>query len=144
MKKPLNEKPATSNEENMARILVIDDDIQIREMLRQTLEREEYEVVDAHDGKEGLRLYREAPTDLIITDIIMPEKEGVETIIELKRDFPDVKIIAISGGGQIGAEACLHLAEKLGAQRTFTKPVPHQDMIKAVKELLEQGESRNE
>jgi CheY-like chemotaxis protein len=130
-------QPATSNEENMARILVIDDDIQILEMLRQTLGCKGYEVIDAPDGKEGLRLYREAPTDLIITDIIMPEKEGIETIIELKRDFPDVKIIAISGGGQIAPEACLHLAEKLGVQRTFTKPVPRQDMIKAVKELLE-------
>jgi DNA-binding NarL/FixJ family response regulator len=70
----------------------------------------------------------------------MPEKEGIETIMELKRDFPDVKIIAISGGGQIPSETCLYLAEKLGVQRTFTKPVPRQDMIKAVKELLEQGE----
>ena len=128
----------------MARILVIDDDVQILEMLRQTLEREGYEVVDAHDGKEGLRLYREAPTDLIITDIIMPEKEGIETIMEFKRDFPDVKIIAISGGGQITPETCLLLAKKSGAQRAFTKPVPRQDMIKAVKELLDQGESRNE
>jgi DNA-binding NtrC family response regulator len=123
----------------MARILVIDDDIQILEMLRQTLEHEGYEVIDAHDGKEGMKLYREAPTDLIITDIIMPEKEGIETIMELKRGFPDVKIIAISGGGQIAPEECLYLAKKLGAQRTFTKPVPRQDMIKAVKELLEQG-----
>jgi len=96
---------ATSNEENMARILVIDDDIQILEMLGQTLEREGYEVVDALDGKEGMRLYREAPTDLVITDIVMPEKEGVETIMELKRDFPDVKIIAMSGGGQINSES---------------------------------------
>ena len=124
----------------MARILVLDDDVQILEMLRQTLEREGYEVVDALNGKEGTRLYRETPTDLIITDVIMPEKEGIETIIELKRDFPDIKIIAISGGGQIAPETCLHLAKKLGAQRTFTKPVPRQDMIKAVKELLEQGE----
>jgi DNA-binding NtrC family response regulator len=124
----------------MARILVIDDDIQILEMLRQTLEHEGYEVIDAHNGKEGMKLYREAPTDLIITDIIMPEKEDIETIMELKQDFPDVKIIAISGGGRIGAKECLHLAKKLGARRTFTKPVPRQDMIKAVKELLEQGE----
>ena len=139
-KKPFDEKPETSNEENMARILVIDDDIQILEMLRQTLEREGYEVVDAHDGKEGMRLYREAPTDLIITDLIMPEKEGVETIMELKRDFPDVKIIAISGGGRVGPENYLRIAKKLGAMHTFTKPVQRQDMIKAVKELLEQGE----
>ncbi|PXF59428.1 MAG: response regulator [Deltaproteobacteria bacterium] len=121
----------------MARILVIDDDIQILEMLRQTLEHEGYEVVDALDGKEGLRLYREAPTDLVITDIIMPAKEGVEMIIELRRDFPDVKIIAMSGGGRVGPKNYLGIAKKLGVMRTFTKPVPRQDMIKAVKELLE-------
>jgi YesN/AraC family two-component response regulator len=83
----------------MANILIIDDDQQILNMLSQILKRAGYGVVEALDGKQGLKLYRENPTDLIITDIIMPEKEGLETIMELQRDFPDVKIIAISGGG---------------------------------------------
>ena len=131
-----NEQRETSNQENMARILVIDDDIQILEMLRQTLEREGYEVIDARDGKEGIRFYREAPTDLIITDIVMPKKEGVETIMELKRDFPDVKIIAISGGGRIGPENYLQIAKSLGAMHTFTKPIGREKLLAAVRELL--------
>ena len=119
----------------MARILIIDDDVQILDMLRQTLEREGFEVVDAPNGEEGIRLYREDPADLIITDIIMPEKEGIETIMELKRDFPDVKIIAISGGGRVDPEEYLHMAEKLGAKRTFAKPVEREDLLKAIQEL---------
>jgi DNA-binding response OmpR family regulator len=143
MRKPLNQqrvtsnqKPETSNEENMARILVVDDDIQILEMLRQTLEREGYEVIGSPDGKEGLRLYREAPTDLIITDLIMPEKEGIEMIMELRRDFPDVKIIAISGGGRVGPENYLSIAKQLGAMHTFTKPVGREELLGVVRELL--------
>ena len=120
----------------MARILIIDDDVQILDMLRQTLEREGYEVVDAPNGKEGIRLYREDPADLIITDIIMPEKEGIEIIVELKRDFPNVKIIAISGGGQIGSEEYLRIAKGLGALRTFTKPVEREELLGAVQELI--------
>jgi len=120
----------------MARILIIDDDVQILDMLRQTLECEGYEVVDATNGKEGIRLYRENPADLIITDIIMPEKEGIETIIELKRNFPDVKIIAISGGGRITPEGYLSMAKRLGANRTFEKPVERDELLAAVRELI--------
>ena len=86
----------------MARILIIDDEEKFRKMLRQMLERAGHEVVEAPDGKEGVKLYREKLTDLIITDIFMPEKEGIQTIKELKRDFPEAKIIAISGGGRNG------------------------------------------
>jgi len=120
----------------MARILIIDDDVQILDMLRQILKSEGYEVVEAADGREGIRLYREDPADLIITDIIMPEKEGIETIMELKRDFPDVKIIAISGGGRIGPEEYLPMAEMLGAKRTFSKPVERKQLLNAVRKLL--------
>ena len=120
----------------MTRILVIDDDDQFRGMIREILVREGYEVVDAPNGKEGIRRYQEEPADLIITDIIMPEKEGVETIMELNRNFPDVKIIAISGGGRIGPEEYLHMAKKLGAQRTFAKPVGREELLKGVREVL--------
>ncbi len=122
----------------MARILVIDDDVQILDMLKQTLEREGYEVVDTDSGKEGIRLYREDPTDLVITDILMPETEGVEVILDLRRDFPDVKIIAISGGGQVSSEVYLRVAKNLGAEYTFSKPVTREKLLKAIKELLEQ------
>ena len=122
----------------MTHILIIDDDLQILDMLSQTLEREGYEVITASDGKEGLRLYRENPVDLIITDIIMPGKEGIETIMDLRREFPHVKIIAISGGGQIDAEQYLSMAQKLGAQRTFIKPFARTELLKAIMELLGQ------
>ena len=120
----------------MAHILIIDDDPQILDMLGQTLKREGHGVVKALDGKEGLKLYREKPTDLVITDIIMAETEGIEIIMELQRDFPDVKIIAISGGGRIEPEEYLYIARTLGVQKTFAKPIERDELLKAVNELL--------
>jgi len=121
----------------MKRILIIEDDIQVRLLLRQMLERVGYEVADASNGSEGIRLYRDEPADLIITDIIMPEKEGVETIIELKRDFPDVKIIAISGGSRgIDAQNCLYYAKQLGVLHTFNKPFKRTEMLEVIRKLL--------
>ena len=120
----------------MVRILIIDDDPQILDMLGQVLEREGYDIVKASNGREGIKLYRENPVDLIITDIIMPEKEGIETIFELRKDFPDLKIIAISGGGRIEPEEYLFVAQKLGVQRTFAKPIARAELLKAVRELL--------
>jgi len=120
----------------MKRILVIDDDVQVRQMLRQMLEREGYEVVDAPDGKEGIRLYRDEPADLIITDIIMPEKEGIGTIFELRRDFPDVKIIAISGGGRlVNKNDCLDLCRAKGIP-AFSKPFDRKELLEAIQKLL--------
>ena len=116
----------------MARILIIDDDVQILKMLRKMLESEGYEVVDAVDGNKGLKLYREDPTDLVITDIIMPEKEGIETIIDLRREFPEAKIVAMSGGGHGEAESYLHMAKRLGAQRTLTKPFGKGELLEAI------------
>lgn len=118
------------------RILVVDDEDQIRAMLRQVLERAGYAVIDAPNGRVALRLFREDPADLIITDLIMPEKEGIETIRELRKEFPEVKIIAISGGGQVSPEAYLDVAEGLGAHRTFAKPIAHQELLGAVAELV--------
>ncbi len=120
----------------MGMILIIDDDDQIRRMLRKTLEHAGYKVMDAPNGKEGIRIYRENPADLIITDIIMPEKEGLETIMDLRREFPEVKIIAISGGGHIGPETYMEMAEKVGAQRTLSKPLEREKLLSTIKELL--------
>jgi len=92
----------------MAQILIIDDEATIRDLLVKILEREGYKTITAADGKEGIRIFRENPADLIITDLIMPEKEGIETIMELRRDFRDVKVIAMSGGGKIEPETYLH------------------------------------
>ena len=120
----------------MVSILVIDDEEHIRMLIRKMLELSGYEVYEAPDGKVGLELYRKKPTDLIITDILMPEKEGLETIMELRRYYPKAKIIAISGGGQIGNLSFLSAAKHLGALRTLTKPFTHKELLKTIKELI--------
>lgn len=120
----------------MARILIIDDEDQARRMLCQVLDRAGYDVIEARDGVEGLQRFRETPTDLVITDILMPEKEGLETIMDFRREFPETKIIAMSDGGRTGNLNFLEVARRLGAQRTLQKPFGLQEMLKAVHELL--------
>jgi len=120
----------------MERILIIDDEQQIRSMLRLMLEREGYEVVDASDGIEGIKAYRQKPADLIITDLIMPNKDGIGMIIDLHKEYPDVKIIAMSGGGLNKPEGYLKGAKKLGAACTLTKPIDREKMLRAVKNTL--------
>lgn len=119
----------------MPRVLVVDDDDDVRELLRQMLERAGYEVSAAADGRQGIAEYRRSAADLIVLDIVMPEKEGLETIMELRRDDPEVKIIAISGGGRIGPQSYIEVARALGAQRTFSKPLDRKDFLAAVREL---------
>ena len=126
----------------MERILIIDDEPQIRSMLRLMLERDGYEVVEAPDGIEGIRVYRQNPADLIITDLIMPNKDGIGMIIDLKKEFPDVKIIAMSGGGLNKPEGYLKGAKKLGAARTLTKPIDREEMLRAVKNTLKSSSAR--
>ncbi|MBF0526195.1 MAG: response regulator [Deltaproteobacteria bacterium] len=121
----------------MASILVIDDDTQLRTMLKNLLQRNGFIVMDAPDGKVGMNLFRRSPTDLVITDIIMQEKEGIETIMELRNDFPEVKIIAMSGGGQIGPEVYLDVARGLGANHILTKPFNSNELLEIVRELLD-------
>jgi CheY-like chemotaxis protein len=124
----------------MRRILLIDDEEKIRSVLQTLLTRAGYEVVPAEDGQKGLRRFREQPMDLVITDIVMPDKEGLSTIRELHRDFPKLPIIALSGGGvAAGAEAYLNIAQKLGARRVFEKPVEFPVLLQAVQELLSQA-----
>lgn len=120
----------------MKRILIIDDEQQIRSMLRLMLERDGYEVVEAPDGIEGIKAYRQKPADLIITDLIMPNKDGIGMIIELQKEFPDVKIIAMSGGGLNKPEGYLKGAKKLGAACTLTKPIDREEMLRAVKNVI--------
>jgi DNA-binding response OmpR family regulator len=122
----------------MKRILVIDDEEQICEMLHKKLEIEGYEVEDAANGKIGAKLQRENPFDLIITDIFMPEKEGLETIRELRKDFPRLKIIAITGGYSSGPDELLNVARMLGANHTFPKPFKLKEIVDTINELFEQ------
>ena len=120
----------------MALILIIDDDGQIREMLKKTLEREGYDVITAVDGIEGIRTYLENSVDLIITDIVMPRKEGLEIIQYFQSHYPEAKIIAISGGGRLEPENYLCLAERFGAWRTLSKPIERAELLKIVQEAL--------
>jgi CheY-like chemotaxis protein len=120
----------------MPRILVVEDDVPFREMLRKILERAGYEVQEAQNGHVALELYRQQPSDLIITDLVMPEKEGIETILEFRRLNSAVKIIAISGGGRMNPAVNLAMAQKLGANRTLAKPFAPQELLDAIAEVL--------
>jgi CheY-like chemotaxis protein len=120
----------------MKHILVVDDDDGVRDLLKVILEREGYHVATAADGKEAIRQHRQKPSDLIITDIIMPEQEGLKTIFDIRRENPNVRIIAISGGGQYGLGDYLDAASELGADATFSKPFDRIDLLLAVRKLL--------
>ena len=100
----------------MARILLIDDDDSVRTMLRLTLAHFGHTVIEARNGKEGLERVQQANADLLITDIVMPEKEGLKVLMELRKRKPPVKIIAISGGDY------LHMAKLMGAAKVLAKP----------------------
>lgn len=121
----------------MARILVVDDESSIRGLLKIMLERNGHAVDEAIDGNAAMKKIRTDPPDLIITDLIMPDKEGIETIMELRREFPNMKIIAMSGGGVIDALEYLKMAKSVGAHKTFKKPFQMGEFLQAVRELLE-------
>jgi two-component system response regulator (stage 0 sporulation protein F) len=119
----------------MANILVIDDQDSIRALLRTMLEAAGHEVIEASNGRIGLELYRQRPTDLVITDILMPELNGLDMIVELTREFLDAKVIAISGSGE--GKNTLDHAKLLGARRTFRKPFSLPQLLTAVRYELE-------
>jgi DNA-binding NtrC family response regulator len=115
---------------------VVDDDSEMRLMLRRLFERFGYEVADASDGDGAIAIQRDTPADLVITDIIMPNREGIETIIQMRAMSPGIKIIAMSGGGVIHSGEYLDIANKCGALRTFEKPFHVNDLLEAVREIL--------
>ena len=122
----------------MANILIIDDDKSILSFLKERLMDEGFKVLTAIDGRQGMKLFNDNQVDLVITDIIMPEKIGFEIIIEIKRIFPDIKIIAISGMSLGMIKTCLKTARFSGADYTFSKPFKTDDLIDAVYELLKE------
>ena len=118
------------------RILIIDDDDLVRATLSRILIAESYVVIEAMDGNEGIKKYQDGEIDLVITDILMPEKEGIETIKELRNSGGKAKIIAISGGDRSGSKMYLRMAEKLGADGILAKPIRRQELLAKIEEVL--------
>jgi CheY-like chemotaxis protein len=119
----------------MARILVIDDDAGMRTVIGQALKEAGHEVVLAPDGKEGMKEHHVKPVDLIITDLFMPEQDGLETIIALKKQFPNIPVIAISGGNILSTDM-LSVARALGADGILEKPFTSKSLLSAVEKVL--------
>lgn len=120
----------------MARILVIDDEELIRETIRMRLEQSGHEVFEAGNGAEGLRRLEEIDVDLVVTDIIMPEQEGIETIRLIRERDPKIGIIAISGGGRTRNFGFLDFAKKLGANGALPKPFTGTQLLAVVESTL--------
>jgi two-component system, chemotaxis family, chemotaxis protein CheY len=117
----------------MPSVLVVDDQDQVRQLIRETLEQAGYEVEEARDGKEGLERYRATSPDLVIMDILMPDQDGLEVIMTLRREFPDTRVIAMTGGSDaIGLLNLLDVAKMLGARRTLHKPFELKVLLDAV------------
>ncbi|WP_462325820.1 response regulator [Desulfoplanes sp.] len=120
----------------MTNILIIDDDPQIRMMLSELLEREDYRVDVVSNGFEALEQFGREKPDLIITDVVMPDMDGLELMLRLRKQQPGLKVVAISGGARIGPESYLKLADKLGADATVAKPMDIVKLLDTVKELV--------
>ncbi len=128
----------------MARILVIDDQDIVRETICRILRTRGHDVAEAADGRKGLALFGKNPADVVITDIIMPEMEGIQAIREFRKIAPQVKIIAISGGGRAGSTDYLTLAQQLGADATLSKPFRNQELFETVDRLCGTPAPRSE
>ena len=120
----------------MPRILVVDDDESFRKMLRLTLVKMGHEVREARNGLEAVALYDQEPADLVMTDVIMPEQDGLETIRLMRRAHPALKIIAMSGGGRVNATDYLRIATSMRANRVLAKPFKIEEMAAVLDDLL--------
>ena len=121
----------------MARILIIDDEATVRLAIRQMVEWAGHEAVEAENGEQGVALQRESPTDLVIADMIMPERHGIDAVAEIMRNDPDVPVIAISGGAMMGNTDYLPIARKLGVRRILDKPFEMSQLLTAIRDCLE-------
>ena len=121
----------------MTRILLIEDDSNLRTLLAEVLTRGGYEVIEACNGEEAVRLFRKAPADLVVTDVLMPEKDGFETLMELRAEKPAPKILAMSGGGELSAAIYLRMAGRLGVDCVLAKPFATAEFLGAVKKLAQ-------
>lgn len=120
----------------MSYILVVDDDEAIRDMLQLLLERKGYSVEVAEDGNVGERMLAEQLPDLLITDMMMPEEDGMELLMHVRQNYSDLPVIAISGGSRGFSYDPLPTAQRLGASRAFSKPLDPKELLASVQELL--------
>lgn len=123
----------------MAHILVIDDNPEFRDILRAHLETNGHRVTLAENGERGVAVLESTEIEMVLTDILMPQRDGVEVLRECKKRWPDLPVIAISGGGWIGAGELLGMAERLGADQVLQKPVRRDDLIRAVDSALKEN-----
>lgn len=120
----------------MIQVLIIDDEKPIRDMLREMLASEDFEIREASDGRKGMDLIRDSACDLVITDLHMPGQEGLETIQQLHQEYPQVKIIAISGGSPKVSMDFLPVAKLLGANNVIYKPILQKDLLKTIETVM--------
>jgi DNA-binding NtrC family response regulator len=120
----------------MASILIIDDDPEILRVLRKVLESAGHEVTEAPDGKKALRWFAGRPTDLVVTDIYMPEMDGLELLMRMREAFPEVRVVAMSGGGFIDKSQILKAAGILGAREILEKPFTTEQILECVERAL--------
>ncbi len=122
-------------------ILLVDDEESIRKMVRAVLGEKEYAFTEASNGVEALEMMETQSFDLILTDVIMPDCDGIELVMSVRKKLPDIKVIVMSGGGRVRADHYLNLAEKLGAARVFEKPFNTAELRETVSELLSETDS---
>jgi len=127
---------------SVKRILVIDDELKVLDVLRKILQIEGYDVVTATNGVEGIALFHQVSCDLVITDMVMPVKDGLQTILDLRKENPDLPIIAVSGGGTISKERYLAVAGYLDKVITIAKPFSVESITEAVAELLSKEDKK--
>ena len=121
----------------MPGVLIVEDDKELREMLKMSLLRRNFTVLEAENGKAAITHFKPLITDLVVTDLIMPEEDGLKVVIKLKELKPSIKIIAISGGGKVGPGSYLNLAKALGADAIYSKPFSINDLIAKIEQLLD-------
>jgi len=126
----------------MPGVLIVEDDKELREMLKLALLRRNFTVLEAENGKVAITHFKPLITDVVVTDLIMPEEDGLKVVIKLRELKPSIKIIAISGGGKVGPGSYLKLAKALGADATYSKPFSINEVVIKIEELLN-GEQVN-
>ena len=120
----------------MSVILIIEDDKEVREMLKAVLIKKDFNVIEAENGKEALIHFKPGVTDLVITDLLMPEEDGIKVIMKIREMKPGIKVIAISGGGKAGPGSYLTMAKALGADAIYSKPFSINEIVIKIEDLL--------